>query len=220
MIAPWWYLLLWSPKRIEARLERLHANGVIAVKPNLWQAWLGVVYMWVRVAKRPETIGLSDGAPVRQTPGAKRMDQRLYRIPAVLRARAVNPGDQTGLGSSATHVIRHLLAAYHPGENLLYDLAILHTEPGALAELRARAAAVVDGSDPNAEALRDLTVYEGYHEKLLASVVRWMDEGRTDHHQVHPDTTLPAFLAWCAAQPATPADTLRAIAAGRQSFVP
>jgi hypothetical protein len=132
----------------------------------------------------------------------------------------VNPGDQTGLGSSVTHVIRHLLAAYHPGENLLYDLAILDTEPGALAELRARAAAVVDGSDPNAEALRDLTVYEGYHEKLLASVVRWMDEGRTDQHQVHPDTTLPAFLAWCAAQPATPAATLRAIAAGRQSFVP
>ncbi len=220
MMAPWWYLLLWSPRRIEARLERLHADGVIAVKPNLWQAWLGVVYMWVRVAKRPETIGLSDGAPVRDTLGARRMDQRLYRIPAVLRARAVNPGDQTGLGSSATHVIRHVLAAYHPAENLLYDLAILDTEPGALAELRARATAVVDGSDPNAEALRDLTVYEGYHEKLLAHVVRWMDEGRSDQHQVHPDTTLPAFLAWCAAQPATPAATLRAIAAGLQSFVP
>ncbi len=220
MIAPWWYLLLWSPGRIDARLDRLVQDGVIPRRPNRWQTWLGVVYMWVRVVKRPETIGLSDGAPVRDTPGARRMDRRLIRIPAVLRARAINPADQIGLGSSTRHVIRHVLAAYHPGDNLLYDLAILDAEPGALAMLRARAAAIIDGTDPHAESLRDLAVYEGYHEKLLATVETWMDAGRTDQRQVHPDTTLPAFLAWCAAQPATPAQTLRAIAAGRQSFTP
>ena len=35
-----------------------------------------------------------------------------------------------GLGSSTEHVIRHLLAAYHPGQNFLYDLQILAVEPG------------------------------------------------------------------------------------------
>lgn len=220
MIGPWWYALLWCPQRIDTRLDRLVADGVIPKRPTRWQVWLGVVYMWVRVMKRPETIGLSDGAPVRDTAGARRMDRRLVRIPAVIRARAINPLDQTGLGSSAEHVIRHLLGAYHPGQNLLYDLAILDTEPGALDTLRARAAAVVDGTDPQAEALRDLTVYDGYHEKLLDAVVRWMDQGRDDTTQTHPDTTLPAFLAWCAAQPATPAATVQAMARGTMSFTP
>lgn len=217
---PRWYLLLWSPARLDRRLDQLVLDGVIARRPNRWQMWLGVVYMWVRVMKRPETIGLSDGAPVRDTPGARRMDQRIYRIPAILRARAVNPLDQIGVGSSREHVIRHVLGAYHPGDNLLYDLAILDTEPGAVLELRTRAQAIVDGSAPDATALRDLCVYEGYHEKLLATVARWMDEGRSDQHQIHPDTTLPAFLAWCAAQPASPAATAAAWRDGSLVFTP
>lgn len=220
MLAPWWYLLLWAPDRVDARLDKLVADGVLDARPNLWQAWLGVVYTWVRVFKRPETVGLSDGAPVRTTLRARLLDTRLMRLPAALATRSVFPIDQLGLGSSDTQLIRHLVGAYHPGKNLYYDLAILDTNPAAMVALRTRTQAIVDGTAPDAAFLRDLCVYDGYHEKLLAITSAWIDEGRLDREQTHPDTTLPAFMRWCAAQPETPGATLRALLAGQMSFTP
>jgi hypothetical protein len=210
-----YHLLLFAPHRVARRLHALKAAGVIEQEPTLWQVWLGVLYMWARVLRRPETIGLSDGAPCRSTPRARRLAGRGWRFPALLWVRAVNPLDQTGLGSSTEHVIRHLVGAYHPGQNFLYDLQILDVEPGALEALEARVRAVVDGSDPHAAFLRDLVVYEGYHERLLEAVVQWRARGRLGEEVAHPDTTLPAFMRWCAAQPATPVQTARALAAGR-----
>lgn len=215
-----YYLLLFAPARIERRLRALEAAGVVERAPTLWQVWLGVLYMWSRVLWRPESIGLSDGAPVRDTPGARRYANRVRRFPGLLRARAVNPLDQVGLGSSTEHVIRHLLAAYHPGQNFLYDLQILAVEPGALEQLAVRARAVVQGAHPDAVWLRDLVVYEGYHERLLEAVEGWLARGRMGAGEAHPDTTLPAFLAWCAAQPAGPAETWEALRAGRLALQP
>lgn len=216
---PVWYLLLWSPRRIARRLDALQARGTIEAAPSLYQVWMGVLYMWTRVVLRPETIGLSGDEPVRRTPGARRLENRLLRIPAVLRARAVNPLDQVGLGSSAEHIQRHLVGTYHPGDNALYDLQVLDVD-GAIPALRELVASVVDGTHPRAEALRDLCVYEGYHERLLTMVDRWLTEGPTGFQAAHPDTTLRAFMAWCARQPEGPLATARAAARGEWSLLP
>lgn len=216
-VPPWAWVGLWRPDVVQARLDALAARGEAV--PTLFQVWIGVLYMWARVLRRPETIGLSDGEPVRDTPGARRLRHRLLRLAAVLRHRVVNPLDQTGLGSSEAHIVRHLLGAYHPGRNLLYDLAILSLHDGALERLAAGAQAVVDGSDPCAELRRDLVVYEGYHERLLAAVEAWLREGPPPTES-HPDTTLPAFLAWCRQAPAGPRDALRQVARGELRLMP
>ncbi len=216
---PGWYLLLWAPRRIERRLQGLHARGAIEAVPTLWQVWMGVLYMWARVALRPETIGLSGDEPVRVTPRAKRLENRLFRVPAVLRARSVNPLDQVGLGSSPDHVIRHLLGTYHPGDNALYDLQILDVD-GAMLALREALASVVDGTHPRAEALQDLCVYEGYHARLLQMVDRWLAQGPAGFEITNPDTTLRAFMAWCASQPDGPRATYAAWQEGTFSLLP
>ncbi|MCB9665753.1 MAG: hypothetical protein H6732_16715 [Alphaproteobacteria bacterium] len=217
---PAWYVLLWGPRRIERRLAALEAQGLVEQAPSLWQVWLGVLYMWTRVLRRPETIGLSDGAPVRDTPGARRLQHRLPRLVALLRTRSVNPLDQVGLGSSTPHVMRHLLGAYHPGDNALYDLTLLHVEDGALEALRDALVAVLDGRHPQATLLQDLCVYEGYHARLLAMVEAWLEEGPGGVELVHPDTTLRAFMAWCASQPDGPVATLRALGRGTLTLQP
>lgn len=217
---PIWYALLWAPGRIEKRLQALQDKGTIEAAPSLWQVWMGVLYMWARVAVRSETIGMSDGEPVRSTLGAQRLNHRLHRLPALLRTRSVNPLDQVGLGSSTPHVIRHLLGAYHPGDNALYDLSILDVEPGALQALRNQLAAVLDGTHPQAVLLRDLVVYEGYHARLLTMVDAWLVEGPGGVEITHPDTTLKAFMAWCAQRPDGPLATLDAIRHGRFSLMP
>lgn len=217
---PVWYLLLWAPGRIERRLDALHARGVIPERPSLWQVWMGVLYMWTRVVLRPDTIGLSDGEPVRTTPGAERLQHRAWRLPALLKARAVNPLDQVGLGSSREHLLRHLVGAYHPGDNFLYDLQILDVEPGGIDELWARTRAIVDETDPDAVFYKDLVVYDGYHERLLAAVEAWRDAGRDGRELEHPDTTLPAFMAWCARRPDGLAETLAAMRQGDFTLLP
>ncbi len=219
-VAPWWYALLWCPQRIARRVDALERQGAIDRAPTLYQVWMGVLYMWTRVVLRPETIGLSTDEPVRTTPGAVRLQHRLFRGPAVFRARAVNPLDQVGLGSSAEHIVRHLLGAYHPGDNALYDLAILTVEPGSLQALRDELATVVDGTHPRAEFLRDLCVYDGYHERLLTMVDAFLAGELTGDDAVHPDTTLRAFMRWCAATPPHPAATWRAVRHGSFSLLP
>jgi hypothetical protein len=215
-----WYLLLWAPGRVQRRLDALVAKGRIEAAPSLWQVWTGVLYMWWRVAFRSETIGLSDGTRVRDTLRARLLDRRAFRLPALLWERAVNPLDQVGLGSSPEHVIRHLLGAYHPGANALYDLGMLDVDEGALEALRDKLAGVVDGTDPRAAWLRDLVVYEGYHERLLALVDRWLAEGPDALAVDHPDTTLPPFLAWCRRRPDGLAATLAALKEGRFTLAP
>lgn len=219
-MSPVWFVLLWCPGRIERRLAALEAEGVLARAPSRWQVWMGVLYMWTRVVRRPETIGLATHEPVRATTGAKRLQNRLVRGVAVFRGRVVNPLDQIGLGSSDAHVTRHLLGAYHPGDNALYDLYLLHTTPGAIDALADAVQAVVDGTHPHAEHLRDLCVYEGYHERLLGMVRRWQAEGPPADPSMHPDTTLPGFMGWCAAQPDGLGPVLRAWWAGELTFMP
>ncbi len=217
---PWWaYALLLDPDRVEARLDDIRRSGLVARTPNLWQLALGVVRRAHRVAFRSDTVGTC-AAPVRPTWRARALAWRALRLPFLLAERAVAPLDFSGLLSSRERVLRHLVGAHHDRHQFAYDLEMLSIDPGALDELCARAAAVVHGDDPRAGWLRDLTVFEGYHESLLAAAERAragdLSLPEPDAHD--PDISFLAYLDWCSAQPETPRATLAAVAERRFSL--
>lgn len=208
-------LFLLRPRRILAHLEDVRASGRHALVPTPWQLSLGVLRMWVRLATRPETVGTSSG-PVRPGLRARALAWRPLRFPFLVAERAIAPLDFSGLSSPTSRIIKHLLAAHHDGTQALYDLEILASRPGALEELRAALAEIVTRDTPRARWLKDLTVFDGYHEHLLALVDDALAGrfGYDDEDARDPDVSFSAYLAWCAAQPATPAATIAAWRAG------
>lgn len=71
--------------------------------------------------------------------------------------------------------------------------------------------------DPQAAWLKDLVVFEGYHERLLAAAEAMLSGA--DELELadatNPDVSFRAYLRWCAAQPATPQETWKAWRSGR-----
>ena len=171
--------------------------------------------MWHRAAFRPETIGLSSN-PVRETWRARLFRLRPARSPFLFGGRRVNPLDHTGLGSSTEHTIRHLLGAHHDRADFHFDLQLIAHEPGALESLRDRLHSIVDETAPDALFLKDLCVYQGYHEDLLNGIEAWIrGDVSLDHDD--PDATLTGFMGWCTQQP----DSLRAtLRHGLPDFAP
>jgi len=222
--SPSWLIrfVLRNPERVEWHLDRLHELGRIEVKPNLWQVTMGVVYMLHRMVFRPETIGLDDDSPVRQTWRARLWQYRPLRFPFLVWQRAIDPLDLTGLSGTMERKHSHLVGAYHPGDNALYDLECMACDPQALEELRKDVVNILQSSSARATLLQDLTVYEGYHARLLQLIDRAMagDFAPARGKEDHPDTTLRGFLHWCAAQPETPESTVLALAWGQLHFGP
>lgn len=212
-------LLLLFPRRIEQNLERLRALHVVPQVPNLWQITLGVARMWHRVLFRFDSIGTSRASVVRPTLRARLLHPRPMRFPFLVWERAIAPLDFSGLVSTKERILRHLLAAHHDEGQFVYDLELLLLHEGGLEEARERAHDVVSGKDPRAQWLRDLTVFEGYHESLLDAVERAIQgDFGVDPRQVDdPDITFKAYLAWCARQPKTPEATWQALCEGRYS---
>lgn len=212
-----WYesLILVRPRRVLANLER--TTEMLGVpQPTPWQLCLGVLRLWHRVLFRSSTVGTSPGGIVRSTLRARVLAWRAARLPCLLAERAVVPLDFTGLGSTPERLITHLLGAHHDGNQFVYDLELLAAY-GKLDELRQRVRDVIDRDDTW---LRDLTVFEGYHESLLAAVERAIAAGpeRSEADARDPDISLHAYLTWCSQQPATPAETLRAWHTGAFQF--
>lgn len=218
--APAWSWALLFPRDIQRALDRVEKARLVPRTPTLWQIGLGVARMWHRVLFRSDTIGTCSAHAVRSTWRARALTARPLRFPFLVRERAIAPLDFSGLASSRERILRHLLAAHHDGSQFAYDLEMLAIHEGALEELKERAERVVSGSDPRAEWLRDLVVFEGYHESLLAAVERALREGKAcDGDDTRdPDISFLAYLRWCAAQPQTPAETLRAVLGGEISF--
>jgi hypothetical protein len=212
----WAHALLLHPARVEARLDRVRARALVRRTPNLWQIALGVVRMVHRLALRTDTVGTCAAQPVRRTWRARALAWRALRLPCLVAERAVAPLDLSGLLSSRERIVRHLLGAHHDRHQFAYDLQMLSIDPGALDELVARARDVVTGADPRAAWLRDLVVFDGYHESLLAAAERARagDFALPEPDASDPDVSFVAYLDWCAAQPDTPAATWRAIARG------
>ncbi|MBS2029127.1 MAG: hypothetical protein JST54_14585 [Deltaproteobacteria bacterium] len=211
-VAPLWsYLVLWQPERVQRGLRLRASARPSEPRPNLWQIFLGVLAMWHRVLFRMDTVG-TNAAPVRDTWRARLLQYRGLRLPFLLWERAVAPLDFSGLASSPERTIRHVLGANHQPAQLAYDMELLAVCPGKLEALRDAAQAIIDGRAPNAAWLRDLCVFEGYHEDVLDAATRALrGDLRLSRAQAEdPDIALLAHLRWCAAQPSTPHATWRA----------
>lgn len=215
MVTPWYVsLILLRPRRVLANLDRLRAAGGPA--PNQWQLCLAVLRMWHRILFRSDTIGTSRAGRPRATWRARALSHRALRLPFLLAEGAVVPLDLTGLASSPERLIRHLLGAHHDDRQFAFDLEILALHD-RLPDLERAVRAVVLGDTPRTRWLRDLAVFDGYHESLLAAVGRALAgqpilEGAEADD---PDVSFAATMRWCARQPPTPAATLRALVAGR-----
>lgn len=200
-------LLLVSPSRVKRRLRSLEDAGLTT--PTLWQIELGVLRMWHRTLFRSETIGKCVDHAVRPTARARLLQFRPLRFFFLLAERAIAPWDMSGLVSSRERIIRHLLGAHHERVQFVYDLQMLELEPGALDELQVRLEAILSGTDPRADWLRDLCVYQRYHEELHAGLLAY--RAGDLEPDADPDISFTAYLAWCASQPATPAQSWRTL---------
>jgi hypothetical protein len=214
---PWWTgALLLFPRRIADNLERVEQAGLVVPAPNLVQVSLGVIRMWVRVVMRPETIGTCAEHPVRPTLRARLLAYRPLRFPFLVREGAIAPLDFSGLASSRERILRHLLGAHHDANQFAYDLELLGIHPGALEELHERVRRVVTGEDARAEWLRDLVVFEHYHDNLLAAVEHARAHGvrLAPHEADDPDISFTGYLRWCARQPSTWREAIGALVRG------
>jgi hypothetical protein len=214
---PWpSYFVVFRPHRLLENLERVHAAGLVEVTPNVWQICLGVIRMWHRVLFRSDTVGTCAAFPIRPTWRARLLHYRPLRFPFLLRERVIAPFDYSGLLSPTEQIVRHLLGAHHDGAQFVYDLELLSCYPGKLDEVHDKARALIESDTPRSRWLRDLTVYERYHENLLAALERALkgDFGVPPEQADDPDISFRAYLRWCARQPATPEETLAAIRRG------
>jgi hypothetical protein len=203
--------------KVEEGLSRVRDARLIERVPNLWQIHLGVLRMWHRVLFRSGTIGTSTVHAVRATWRARWFEARPLRFPFLLAEGAIAPLDFSGLVSSPDRILRHLLAAHHDRNQFAYDLELLRAHPGWLERVRSAAEEIVEHDTPRSRFLRDLTVYESYHEDLLAAVTRALAGEETLNHveRQDPDVSFLAYLRWCARQPETPRETWEALLQGR-----
>ncbi len=218
---PWFsYPFLLFPGRILRNLELRVESGMTVDPPNAWQLSLGVMRMWHRSIFRAETVGTSPAGKVRNTWRARLLNNRSLRLPCLLWEGAVAPYDMTGLASSKEGIIRHLLGAHHDGVQFIFDLDLLAAHEGALEELEARTREVIQSKGRRSQWLRDLTVFEGYHEALLAATQEVLRRGvmLSERERRDADISLEGYLRWCAEQPATPEATWRAVQAGAFDF--
>ena len=217
---PWYVrVLVGQPARVRTHLARMQARGIVDAAPNPWQLCLGVLRLWHRNLFRPETIGTSPGGTVRPTWRARLLANRAMRLPCLLAERAVAPFDFTGLRSPPERLIRHLLGAHHDGNQFVFDLEILAGH-GRLEQLQEAVQRVLGEDTLRTRWLRDLTVFEGYHESLAAAVEHAITHGpaMSPKEAADPDLSFRAYLTWCARQPATPSATLEAWRTGRFAF--
>ena len=148
------------------------------------------------------------------------LQYRPLRFPFLVAERAIAPLDFSGLASHPERIVKHLLAAHHDGHQFAYDLQILSAHPGRLEEVLRLADEVLSSDTKRSRWLRDLVVFEGYHENLYREVKRAIegDYELPPEEANDPDISFTAYLGWCAAQPKTPSESLRALFRGDLSL--
>ncbi|MCA9628567.1 MAG: hypothetical protein KC766_12905 [Myxococcales bacterium] len=210
---PWHaYVLLVNPRRVEEALDKIAAQGELERVPNLWQIELGVISMWHRVLFRSETVGTCKDDPVRDSWRAKLLQWRPLRFPFLLREKAIAPLDFSGLVSTPERIISHLLGAHHDRAQFAYDLELLRLTPGGLERALEATREVVSTDSARSRWLRDLVVFQGYHERLQAALEQALSEGVSypEDQANDPDVAFGAYLRWCAKQPPSPEETYAA----------
>ncbi|MED5373848.1 MAG: hypothetical protein VX899_22710 [Myxococcota bacterium] len=205
-------ILLLSPRTIRRRLGQLRDSGLYPRVPTPFQLSIGVLRMWHRLLFRTETVGFSSEHPVRESWRARALRWRPIRFPFLMLERAIAPWDMSGLLSSPKRVQRHLMGAHHDVEQYVYDLQMLAATPEHLDALQAELDLLLEGRHPRGEWLRDLCVYEGYHEDLARGLARFR-AAPPGLHSRDPDVCFFAYLDWCARQP----ESLQALRAARRA---
>jgi hypothetical protein len=141
-----------------------------AVLPTPAQVARYVLHMWQRLAFSSDDVGTSS-TPVRRNWRARLLDNRALRLPFLLKHGSVVPLDLSGLRSSSSTLRRHLLGTHHQRLQANYDLELLAArDPATLRVLREECASIVAHQHEHEELLRDLCVYERYHEDLLVLI--------------------------------------------------
>lgn len=201
----------------EMAARRAHSpviDGLLpATLPTPFQLAQGVWHVQHRVVFRNKTFGLSAHA-VRDNWRARLLRPRPIRLPFLLMEGSVMPQDLSGLLQPPAALRRHVMGTHHEGMQPIYDLQILAARaPGELALLRQELLALVEGRHPRGAWLRDLCVYERYHEALLPLVDMAIAEAfeRSDDE----DLDFFAFMRFCARQPPS-LDALGALAKAGQ----
>ncbi|MDF1661466.1 MAG: hypothetical protein P1V97_06820 [Planctomycetota bacterium] len=214
---PWYAaLLLIRPGRIRENLEKVRAAKLVEKTPNRWQIFLGVMRMLYRTIYYPESVGLSTEFAVRPGWRARLFQYRFIRGPFLFWEGSVAPLDLSGLASQRETLIRHLLGTHHDGDGAIYDLRLLSIQPGALDELKDRLLAVIEKDCGRSHWLKDLCVYEEYHNQLLEIVERVLaGNWETTPGEGIIDTSFESYLDWCATRPDNPKESWRAWREGR-----
>lgn len=191
--------VLFQPEVMLRTLNLLHEQGRITAMPTLWQLTMGMLDQWRSTAEEAETVGVEEREPVRDTWRAKLLEKQIFRFFGLMAEGAINPVDRTGLGITPDRKITHLLGAHHRDDGFVYDLEILACYPGKLEELKEKTLHVLTQDDERSRWLKDLTVYEGYHHKLLKAVERAMEGnfGLTEEGEVNPEATVEQFIQRC-----------------------
>ena len=159
----------------------------------------------------PTRLPHRDGRHVRERipcarPGARALLHfRPLRFPFLVAERAIAPFDLSGLASSPERVIRHLLA--RPSRRR--PVRLRPRAPRALAraacdELRERSPRSSRTTRRAHAGCATSSVFEGYHEALLAAVDTTLrgEPLLTPSEAADPDLSLHAYLDWCASDAA------------------
>ncbi|MDP2345444.1 MAG: hypothetical protein Q8O67_31155 [Deltaproteobacteria bacterium] len=197
-----------------AEIEEARARGLLSsavnralpsVLPTPPQVARYVQRMWQRLLFASDDVGTS-AMPVRPGWRARLLDHRALRLPFLLKYGSVVPLDLSGLRSSTSTLRRHLLGTHHERLQAVYDLELLAArDPPALQLLRDECAAVVEQRHEDAELLRDLCVYERYHEQLLALIdAALAGNFLADEDADDVDLSFFAMLRFCARAASSP----------------
>lgn len=213
---PWfYYLLLHDPRQLQKNLHLLKERGHIQEIPSLWQVVLGISHMWHFTVANVDAIGTSQEAPVRDNPRARLLKNQFIRFFALMAEGSINPLDRTGLALSPKRKMRHVLGTFHAtgemAQTVIYDLQLLDCYPGALKTLGQRLEKLLKQPDARDEWIKDMAVYQGYHEDLVPVVKRCLKGDfsvNVPTQREGDDYTVTSFVERCLGFPPTPQATL------------
>lgn len=159
-----------SSSRLDERLARLHAAGVLDTIPSRLQIAVGawdMLRFWISPAA-------ADYYREKQISYAFHQLLRFLDEPASL-------ADPVGFFSERDGIIGHLMQVVHA--NPVYDLELLEMFPDGLDALEAQLESMLEGTHPRAASIGAIVEEADYHERLLDFVRRF-----------RADPTIPPLL--------------------------
>jgi hypothetical protein len=151
------FLALFRPKKVRARLERLRELGHIDVVPTLAQLLVaGRDQMIVSASAETKLFYESQGIP-----WIFHNVRRFISGPATVL-------DPIGLFAPRDAIVHHVLQTFH--RHPVYDLVLLRAHEHGLEEMEKQAAQIVAGTHPHQRALASLVEDGSYHERLVRDV--------------------------------------------------